>query len=307
MKKRLLAIIATAAMVVTMIPSMVFADGPNYVNGSILYNLGKASTEEQGISIELQNLTGETEKSVKVELYSGDNLLITKEKAGLGVGTTCTFYTNSKSSSWTETPTAYWAYDDFVPTKAVVSHNGKTQTYNIPASVTAKWAELDGTDDISLGGGILVDSMATENEAGICYEALNVPKNAKVRVELYAGDKYLTYKEITVADGADTLTCTFYTVGTSSSWKQDTWTAYDNVLPTHAVLYINGIEIDSDDVEFTSEEWIPFPGTLAPPAPPAEKPEKSPNTGDNSMAPIAVAGLALAAMAAVVATRRRTN
>ena len=37
------------------------------------------------------------------------------------------------------------------------------------------------------------------------------------------------------------------------------------------------------------------------------KPEASPATGDNSMAPIAVAGLVLAAMAAVVATRRRTN
>lgn len=39
----------------------------------------------------------------------------------------------------------------------------------------------------------------------------------------------------------------------------------------------------------------------------AGKPEKSPNTGDNSMAPFAVAGLVLAAMAAVVATRRREN
>ena len=40
---------------------------------------------------------------------------------------------------------------------------------------------------------------------------------------------------------------------------------------------------------------------------PVEKPESSPNTGDNSMAPFAIAGIALAAMAAVVATRRRTN
>lgn len=39
----------------------------------------------------------------------------------------------------------------------------------------------------------------------------------------------------------------------------------------------------------------------------AKLPEKSPNTGDNNMAPFAVAGLALAAMAAAVATRRRTN
>lgn len=37
------------------------------------------------------------------------------------------------------------------------------------------------------------------------------------------------------------------------------------------------------------------------------KPEKSPNTGDNNMAPFAVAGLVLAAMAAVAATRRRAN
>ena len=36
-------------------------------------------------------------------------------------------------------------------------------------------------------------------------------------------------------------------------------------------------------------------------------PEKSPNTGDNTVAPFAVAGLVLAAMAAVAATRRRTN
>lgn len=41
---------------------------------------------------------------------------------------------------------------------------------------------------------------------------------------------------------------------------------------------------------------------------PAEKPEKSPNTGDNSLPyTMAVAGMVLAAMAAVVATRRRTN
>lgn len=39
----------------------------------------------------------------------------------------------------------------------------------------------------------------------------------------------------------------------------------------------------------------------------SKKPETSPNTGDNRMAPFAVVGLALAAMAALVATRRRTN
>lgn len=78
--------------------------------------------------------------------------------------------------------------------------------------------------------------------------------------------------------------------------------------------FISGGEFSSDVSEFLAEGYeqvngkvykegtAPGTGTNA-----SVKPEKSPNTGGNSMAPFAIAGLALAAMAAVAETRRRTN
>ena len=60
-------------------------------------------------------------------------------------------------------------------------------------------------------------------------------------------------------------------------------------------IKVNGTEVDAEG-EITIK---------APEKP--EKPQDSPETGDNSMVPIAVAGLALAAMAAAFATKRRTN
>jgi len=112
-------------------------------------------------------------------------------------------------------------------------------------------------------GGILVDRMADDNGAGVYFELADVNAGDEVRVELFSGDQYLTCKTITAAEDG-TLECIFYTVGSGDSWNQDTWTAYDKVIPTHAVLYINGEEITQDNVEFTSEEWAAFPGTKAP-------------------------------------------
>lgn len=60
------------------------------------------------------------------------------------------------------------------------------------------------------------------------------------------------------------MTCTFYTVGKSSSWTQTDWVAYDDVVPTHAVLYIDGVAVGSCDVTFDDEAWAAFPGTTAP-------------------------------------------
>lgn len=118
------------------------------------------------------------------------------------------------------------------------------------------------TTAISLGGGILVDTTNENGDAGICFEIVNVKENDNVKVELYAGTTKLVTKELTFTEGG-TKTCTFYTVGTSSSWEQtpSPWKAYDNVVPTHAVLYINGTECGQDAVDFTETEWIAFPGT----------------------------------------------
>lgn len=82
-----------------------------------------------------------------------------------------------------------------------------------------------------------------------------------------------------------------------------------------AELTVAGGTFDSDVTDYLVSECVQDKNTgvvTNPNAPAAggqgtTTPEKSPNTGDNSMAPIAVAGLVMAAMAAVVATRRRTN
>ena len=111
----------------------------------------------------------------------------------------------------------------------------------------------------SANGGILVPG---EKESSICFEFVNIStsKSSTFKAELYAGETYLTYKEITLQPADTTLTCSFYTVGESSSWKQDEWTAYEAVMPTHAVFYIDGVEIASDEVDFTKEQWIAFAG-----------------------------------------------
>lgn len=138
-----------------------------------------------------------------------------------------------------------------------------------------------------IDAGVLMDTTATNGEAGICFEAHNL-NNVHVKVELYSGNTLLVTKEYNKGTFNGTVTCTFYTVGTSSSWTQtpSPWTAYDNVVPTHAVLYVNGESVAQDDVDFTKEAWVAFPGTKAPAAPSTgggyvsiEKPEITADAG----------------------------
>lgn len=111
-------------------------------------------------------------------------------------------------------------------------------------------------------GGILVDNTATNGEAAICYELLNVGNNSDVKVELYKGTELLMTKSRHFDNGG-TITCSLYTVGTSSSWTQEPspWKAYDCKMPTYAVLYINDVEIGKCNVAFTEQAWIDFAGT----------------------------------------------
>ena len=111
-------------------------------------------------------------------------------------------------------------------------------------------------------GGILVDTMDTNGEASICFELLNIPNDADVLVKLYNGTNEIGTKSRHF-DVGGTITCSFYTVGTSSSWTQTpaVWDTCDHVMPTHAVLYVNEEEVGSCDVAFTAEEWAAHPGT----------------------------------------------
>lgn len=77
---------------------------------------------------------------------------------------------------------------------------------------------------------------------------------------------------------------------------------------------VNGVDADKvtkENVAATEKATVDVDGVITVTANTTPSgttpPEASPATGDNSMAPFAVAGLVLAAMAAVVATRRRYN
>lgn len=128
--------------------------------------------------------------------------------------------------------------------------------------------EVENTGNIvaagKITGGILVDNTATNGEAAICYELLNVGNNSDVKVELYKGTELLMTKSKHFDNGG-TITCSLYTVGSSSSWTQEPspWKAYDCKMPTHAILYINDVEIGKCDVNFDEQEWIDFAGTNA--------------------------------------------
>lgn len=70
---------------------------------------------------------------------------------------------------------------------------------------------------------------------------------------------------------------------------------------------ITGGEFGSDVSAFLADGYELYNGKAYVEGTAPKKPEASPNTGDNTAAPFAVAGLVLAAMAAVVVARRRYN
>lgn len=75
--------------------------------------------------------------------------------------------------------------------------------------------------------------------------------------------------------------------------KGESNVTYDNVV----------VDSGKDASELIDTSELVIPTTPTTPA----KPDASPATGDNTALPFAAAGLALAAMSAVVATRKRFN
>lgn len=144
---------------------------------------------------------------------------------------------------------AVWVDEDAAAhaDKVIVNNGFKAIEGQVPAAPT-------------FDAGVLKSN--ADDEYFICFEAHNL-KNAKVKVELYSGTKLLVAKEHTNKFNG-TVTGNFYTVRTTgTSWTEtpDTWTAYDCVVPTHAVLYVDGTKARECDVKFTSDEWIAFAGT----------------------------------------------
>ena len=134
--KKSLAMMLVLIMVCAL-PGIASANGKGSINGACI--------TQNAVSIELEDI--KFEKSVKVELYSGDTLLTTatlqKLKAGSYSFLTCCITTGEADEYWKLTE--WTPKDDVVPNKAVLVVDGREldeKTFTLNAE---DWANLPGT------------------------------------------------------------------------------------------------------------------------------------------------------------------
>ena len=115
--------------------------------GTVPYSgsINGAGITKDAVFIELQDIT--FEKSVKVELFSGDTLLTTATLQKLGASSypflTCCITTGEADEYWKLTE--WTPKDDVIPNKAVLfvdDHEMDTKTFTLD---TDEWANLPGT------------------------------------------------------------------------------------------------------------------------------------------------------------------
>ena len=231
------------------------------INGAVI--------TQNAVSVELQDVT--FAKSVAVKLYSGDTLLTTATlKTGiLNVGqnypfVTCCIPTKGEDDAWSLT--RWTPKDDVVPDKAVlfVDDNEKdTMEFNLDAD---KWAALPGT--------VLpcsIERAAITHDNGVLKNAVsvdlkNVTFKTSVQVKLYSGDTLLTTATLQrVNPGSHGfLTCCIATETADEYWALTPWTPKDDVVPTKAVLVVDGHEQDTKTFTLDADEWAALPGTAFP-------------------------------------------
>ena len=219
---------------------------------------------KNAVSVELKDVTFKT--SVQVKLYSGDTLLTTATLQGVNPGNysflTCCIATETADEYWALTP--WTPKDDVVPNRAVLFVDGHEEGRKDFTLDAEEWAALPGTASYSgsiNGAGITPDAVFIELE-DITFEK-------SVQVKLFSGDTLLT--TATLNEGkldANTpypfVTCCIPTVGADDAWSLTTWTPKDDVVPTKAVLFVDGHEMDMKTFELDAKEWAALPGTASP-------------------------------------------
>ena len=219
---------------------------------------------KNAVSVDLKNVTFKT--SVQVKLYSGDTLLTTATLQGVNPGShgflTCCIATETADEYWALTP--WTPKDDVVPNRAVLFVDGHEEGRKDFTLDAEEWAALPGTASYSgsiNGVGITPDAVFIELE-DITFEK-------SVQVKLFSGDTLLT--TATLNEGkldANTpypfVTCCIPTVGADDAWSLTTWTPKDDVVPTKAVLFVDGHEMDMKTFELDAKEWAALPGTVLP-------------------------------------------
>lgn len=366
MRKRLLAILATAAMVVAMVPAMAFA-GTTLSAGTEAELETAISTAASGDTIKLtadfattKTFTIPDSKSITFDM-NGKKITATDNKAanvcyelfyiygGLTVtgNGTIELTSTSNDTAWAKSSTIFHnrggvlniengTYKHLGGTcmAYVVDNSGNSYgdatTFIKGGSLSSTYIAIrnrmeaangnggaNGTAILNvLGGTIDGDSRAIWAQAS--SPSTTAPATGEINIS--GGEVGL----IDTARNAGAVCDTVITGGSVEKIKaeESEVSISGGYVGTLEILDATGTAVDADGIitggEFGSdvnafladgyelvEGKVYKEGTA--PTKPVAKPEKSPNTGDNNMAPFAVAGLVMAAMAAVVVTRRRTN
>ena len=255
MKKSLAMMLAL--IMVCALPGIASANSGGSING--------AGITKDAVFIELEDIT--FEKSVKVELFSGETLLTTatlNEKA-LKANTnydyvTCCIPTEGADAAWSLT--SWIPRDNVVPNKAVLfvdDQEMKTMTFTLDAE---KWADLPGT--VPYSGSI--------NGAGITKDAVfielqDITFEKSVKVELFSDETLLTTatlkeKVLKANKNYDYVTCCIPTVDEDEAWSLTSWIPRDKIVPNKAVLFVDGNELDTKKLTLDAEAWAALPGTV---------------------------------------------
>ena len=240
--------------------------------GTVPYSgsINGACITQNAVSIELEDIT--FEKSVQVKLFSGETLLTTATLNEGFVGAnqlqkyvTCCIPTKGADEAWSLT---HWIpRDKIVPNKAVLFVDGnELDTKKLTLDAEA-WAALPGT--VPYSGSIERAGITHANgvlKNAVSVDLKNVNFESSVQVQLYSGDTLLTTATLQgVTPGSyGFLTCCIATETADANWALTPWTPKDDVVPTKAVLFVDGHEMNMKTFELDAKEWAALPGTAFP-------------------------------------------
>lgn len=343
MRKKLLAIIATAAMVVTMVPSMVFATGTPVakVGGTEYTDLQdaiKAAAPSGTVDI-VKDVTVQEWKMFSETLSIGSGEIIKMNMNGLTInGNGHTVTIKNLKSAGNGNRLFYDATNLNISNLTIryavgLAEGGIGMTSGVLNNVTfdgGVYGVLPGTGDVKVENctfatnGTAIYFEQERNNLTVTDCTFNQPAGANVI--LLRGDVKFTNntinsgRTVNVVSGSPVVEGNEFADGVRLKVYNDATATIENNKNITNLEFSNPqgttkSEFKGNELNDAAKAALTAVGGENKPADPTSTPgsqnkptpESSPNTGDNSMAPFAVAGLALAAMAAVVATRRRTN
>ena len=223
---------------------------------------------KNAVSVDLKNVTFKT--SVQVQLYRDETLLTTATLQGVTPGShgflTCCIATETADEYWALTP--WTPKDDVIPNEAVLvvdGHEEDRESFTLNAEA---WAALPGTAFPYSGS---IERAGITHANGVLKNAVsvdlkNVTFETSVQVKLYSGETLLTTATLQrVNPGSHGfLTCCIATETADEYWALTPWTPKDDVVPTKAVLFVDGHEMDTEIFTLNAKEWADLPGTASP-------------------------------------------